>query len=221
MTAVRLQLIDVRRRYVGGGPLGGVRSANLSVAAGEAVLVTGPSGSGKSTLSRLTALWERPDRGTVLVDGTVVPWRRAHRWRGVVVGYVPQRLLLVPELSVQENLVLGLRAAGVGSTDTAWRMTAVCEQLDVRDLLGQPAGALSGGQAQRVALARALTAEPDVLVADEPTRSLDPPSLAATRHALVRWRSERPGRSLILVSHVPQDGELVDRSVVLADGRIG
>ncbi|WP_276958787.1 MULTISPECIES: ATP-binding cassette domain-containing protein [Ferrimicrobium] len=215
-----LQLRSVGRRYETGSRTSGLHSTDFVLSCGEAVLVQGPSGGGKSTFSRLVALWERPDRGHILVYGDEVSWQISHRYRGKIIGYISQQILLVPKLSVRDNLLLALRPHRLHPAESIRRVVATCAELGLRDILGQPVGTLSGGQAQRVAIARALAGEPDILVADEPTRSLDADCLALVRSAISSWHKARPRRSLLLVSHLAEDSELTSRTVTIVDGRL-
>jgi putative ABC transport system ATP-binding protein len=215
-----LVLEAVSRRYETGGRIVGLHPTDLVLSRGESLLIEGPTGGGKSTLSRLAALWERPDHGRILFSGTPVPWRLAHRYRGNIVGYVSQRILLVPNLSLRDNLLLALRPLHLGPIESIRRVMATATALGLAELIGQPAGTLSGGQAQRAAVARAIACEPDILVADEPTRSLDPDAMALVRGAIQNWRLDTPRRSLLLVSHLPDDRCLVDRTLLLEDGRL-
>ncbi len=215
-----LQLRGVGKRYETGGHASGLHSTDFILSCGEAVLMQGPSGGGKSTFSRLVALWERPDRGQILVHGDEVSWQTSHRYRGKIIGYVSQQLLLVPKLSIRDNLLLALRPHRLDQAESIRRVVSTCAELGLRDMIGQPVGTLSGGQAQRVAIARALACEPDILVADEPTRSLDADSLALVRSAISSWHRARPRRSLLLVSHLAEDFLLTSRTVTLVDGHI-
>lgn len=148
--------------------------ADLEVAPGTQVLVRGPSGSGKSTLLAIIAGLLTPTAGRVVVDGvdvTVLSPRQRDAWRGAHLGFVPQRLHLSASLSVAHNLALPYVALGE-PVDRA-RIDAVARRLGLQGLLARQPHELSGGQAQRVALGRALLRAPALLLADEPSASLD------------------------------------------------
>lgn len=148
--------------------------ADLEVAPGTQVLVRGPSGSGKSTLLAIVAGLLTPSAGRVVVDGvdvTALAPRQRDAWRGAHLGFVPQRLHLSASLSVAHNLALPYVA--VGEPVDAARIDAVTRRLGLQGLLARHTHELSVGQAQRVALARALLRAPALLLADEPSASLD------------------------------------------------
>ena len=143
---------------------------------GGLAALRGPSGSGKSTLIALLAGLLEPDRGRVRVcdiEPSQLPPARRDRWRGRTIGLLPQRLHLAAALDVRANLLLAALAAGLPSAGARARADALLERFGLRALAGARPAELSGGQAQRVALARALMNEPRLLIADEPTASLD------------------------------------------------
>lgn len=170
---------------------------------GGLAVLRGPSGSGKSTLIALLAGLLDPDRGRVRVCDTEpsqLPPGRRDRWRGRTIGLLPQRLHLAPALDVRENLLLAALAAGLPTIGARRRADALLERFGLRALTRARPAELSGGQAQRVALARALMNEPRVLIADEPTASLDDAAAALAIGALLdAWRAS--GASLLVATH--------------------
>jgi tungstate transport system ATP-binding protein len=213
--AAVLALRGVRRRHAARDVLD---IPALDVFAGEVLAVIGPNGAGKSTLVRVLGLLERPDAGTVLVDGRAVDARAAlaERRRMATVFQEP----LLADASVADNVALGLRFRGVSRAAAAPRVARWLERLGVGHLAERPARTLSGGEAQRVALGRALVLAPDVLLLDEPFSGLDAP----TRAALLTDLGAILGAdhtTTVLVTH--ERGEalaLADRVAVLMDGRL-
>ncbi|WP_460838598.1 ABC transporter ATP-binding protein [Noviherbaspirillum agri] len=195
-----LQISDLRYRYPSAtSPQLSVQA--FSLAKGQHAIILGPSGCGKSTLLHLLAGILTPQQGTLIVAGTDVASlsaRAADAWRGKTVGFLPQRLALVPSLSVRENLLLSAYANG-GHADVA-RADALLEALGLSDEAGRKPHQLSQGQQQRVAIARALSNHPMLLLADEPTANLDDSACAAAINLLASQASAS-GASLVIATH--------------------
>jgi putative ABC transport system ATP-binding protein len=181
---------------------------SLEVARGEVVALVGRSGSGKSTLCQLAAGLERPDAGTVEVDGR--PSVPAGGWD--VVAFQPQRLALAPELSVAENALLPCRLAGVAPPPD---LLAV---LDVEHLAQRAAGLTSLGEQQRTGIARALCRRPVLALLDEPTGHQDDDHVSAVVAALVR--AAHSGSAVLVATHDARVWEVADRVVRLDEGRV-
>ncbi|MEJ8836726.1 ABC transporter ATP-binding protein [Ramlibacter sp. AN1133] len=174
---------------------------DVDVAQGGTLLLQGRSGAGKSTWLSLVAGLLTPAAGSVTVAGQDVgALRRGERdrWRGRTIGFLPQRLHLSDALSVERNLALAFFAAGLPEDRAGVR--AALAALEVDGLAQRRPGELSGGQAQRVALARAVLLHPRVLLADEPTASLDDEAAAAAV-GLLRATAGRCGATLVLATH--------------------
>lgn len=174
---------------------------DIEVAQGSVLLLRGPSGCGKSTLLALLAALVAPSAGSLSVAGTALTaMQGAQRdaWRARTVGFLPQKLHLSAALTVQHNLAMALWAAGQ-SPDSA-RIHAALQALDVAELAQRYPAQLSGGQAQRVALARALLNQPQVLLADEPTASLDDDA-ATSALALLQDTAARAHATLVIATH--------------------
>lgn len=173
----------------------------FSLAKGEHAIILGPSGCGKSTLLHLLAAILTPQQGEVRVAGidlrTLSP-RAADAWRGSTVGFLPQKLALVPSLSVRENLLMAAYANG--RTADASRASAVLRALGMEDKANAKPHQLSQGQQQRVAIARALFNHPALLLADEPTANLDDDACAAVIGLLTAQAGEN-GASLVIATH--------------------
>jgi putative ABC transport system ATP-binding protein len=184
-----------------GGAGQAIRYADFALRGGRHLLLRGASGSGKSTLLALLAGLLRVQQGSLEVAGTdltALSPRELDAWRGATLGFVPQRLHLSEALTVAGNLALPALAAGQGA-DPA-RAAELLEALDIAALAGRRPHQLSVGQAQRVALARALMRRPRLLLADEPSASLDDEH---TVHmlALLLDSAEREGCTLVVASH--------------------
>lgn len=182
----------------------------LDVGAGELLVLLGPSGSGKSTLLRLISGLDTLTRGTIHIEGRPVAGVPPHR-RGV--GFVSQRAMLYPHLSVRDNLRFGLE----GKDEHAVREVVRLLQLD--DLLERRPAELSGGQQQRVALGRALVRKKGVLLLDEPFSSLDGP-LRWELHRELHLLQRQLRATMMLVTHEQESLSLADRLAVLHQGRL-
>jgi putative ABC transport system ATP-binding protein len=194
--------------------------ASLELAPGELVALTGPSGAGKSTLLQLIGSLDRPDGGRIEVDGVRIDrLRNPTVYRRQVVGFVFQLHHLLPGLTALENVALPMVGAHVPRAERAPRALALLEQVGLATHAPRRPGQLSGGERQRVAIARALANGPRLLLADEPTGSLDSASAARVLDALFATR-ERHGMTMLIVSYDPAVGERADRRLRIRDGRI-
>lgn len=185
-------------RYATGAPL---VFPDVQVAQGAVLLVSGPSGCGKSTWLSLAAGLVRPAKGQLTVAGQAMEDLTqvgSDAWRARTVGFLPQKLHLSSALTVAHNLGLVYWAAAL-APDTAHIVRTLAE-LGVADLLTRKPGQLSGGQAQRVALARAVLLQPQVLLADEPTASLDDEAAADAVHLLTAT-ARTHGATLVIATH--------------------
>jgi len=218
-----LELRDVVKRYgTGAGEVRALSGVSLIVPPGEVVAVMGPSGCGKSTLLHLAGGLEDPSAGAVLVDGQDVTTmsvaaRAALRRRDV--GYVFQRLNLVPSLTAVENVTLPLELDGVASREARARATDALHAVGLHHQLDRFPDDFSGGQQQRIAIARCVVAERRLLLADEPTGSLDTLNSDEIIELLAGLPA-RFGTAVVLVTHEPRFASWADRVVFLRDGRI-
>ncbi len=198
-----------------------VERASLIVDAGELVLLLGPSGSGKTTLLSMMGGMLRPTQGAVKLRGQplVGSPRELARVRLSTIGFVFQTFNLLGGFSAIENVALPLRLLGVPRRDAARRATGLLESLGLGDRLSASPKTLSGGEKQRVSLARALAAEPAVLLADEPTASLD---TRTGRGAMEVLRSSaRSGKqACLVVTHDTRLVDFADRVLTIEDGRV-
>ncbi|MFI4985495.1 MAG: ABC transporter ATP-binding protein [Solirubrobacterales bacterium] len=193
---------------------------SLRIAPGELLVVTGRSGSGKSTLLNLIGGLDQPSAGRVLIDAEPI-WEGPHvvRARRELVGFVFQHHLLLNELSAQANVEVPLIGASVPRRERHRRAQQLLEEVGLSDRAEHLPSMLSGGERQRVAVARALANSPRLLLADEPTGSLDSENATRIIDLLVRLR-ERQGMTVIIVSYDPAVGARADRTVGLLDGRL-
>jgi len=202
-------------------PLRAVDGVDLSVAPGETVSVMGPSGCGKSTLLHLLGGLQRPDAGHVTLAGertegwSQARWARARR-RGV--GFVFQAFHLVDELTAVENVELAALLAGTGRAAARRQAMQLLECLGVADRARYLPHRMSGGQRQRVALARAMVNRPALILADEPTGSLDSTATGQVLGLLTGVREQ--DQALLLVTHDSRVATSADRLLTMRDGAI-
>ena len=194
-----------------------VDGVSMRVERGELVLITGPNGSGKTTLLSILGGLVRPTSGAVSVDGRALgemTERELEEFRLRRVGFVFQTFRLLDALSPRENVQLVLDLAGADRD-----AEATLDKVGALHLAARNTRALSGGEKQRVAIARALANDPAILLADEPTGSLDATAGEAII-ALLRAAASGDGRAVVVVSHDPRLAQAADRVVVLSAGRI-
>jgi putative ABC transport system ATP-binding protein len=219
-----LELRDVRKHYVGHNDetIRAVDGVSLTVDAGELVTLYGPSGSGKSTLLMLAAGIARPDAGAVLFDGrdlATFSRREAARHRRGELGFVFQSFRLMPGMTAIDNAALKLVSAGTSRRMARRRVAPLLDRLGIAARADRPAGLLSRGERQRIAIARALANDPRLLLADEPTGSLDSTRSNEVLELLVEICRER-SLGVALVTHDPAGAQFADRSFQLRDGRL-
>lgn len=192
---------------------------DLTIARGEKVFLCGPSGAGKSTLLYTLAGLERPEEGSVHIDGQdlyKLGNREQARFRNARIGYVFQNYHLLPELTALENvLVPGL----LGKKDRTTAAMSALERVGLANRAEHLPAELSGGEQQRVAIARAIVNEPKVLFADEPTGNLDSANSKQIMDILLNLATEH-GVTLVVVTHDETIAEHGDRKLIIRDGKI-
>jgi ABC-type lipoprotein export system ATPase subunit len=214
-----VQTAGVSRTY-DGGRIRAVSDVTVAIAAGEAVAIAGPSGGGKSTLLHLLCGLERPTGGAVLVDG-IAP-RSASQWAAIRarrIALVFQNFNLLPMLTARENVEVPMFGVVAGAARRRQRALALLEEFGLAGRVNQRPHELSGGERQRVAIARSLANDPDLLLADEPTGSLDSTTAAATLRLLVDLRARRR-MALVIVTHDPVVAAAAGRRLSMIDGRL-
>ena len=210
-----IQTAQLAYRYAGGATL---HFPDVDVPQGGVLLLQGPSGSGKSTWLALAAGLLRATSGQITVAGQDLNALKniaTDAWRARAIGFLPQKLHLSAALSVYQNLAMAQWAAG--QTEDATRIHAALQALGVDALAQRKPGQLSGGQAQRVALARAVLLQPRVILADEPTASLDD-AAAADAVGLLLGTAGRLGATLVIATHDARVAALIPPD---ASGQIG
>ncbi|MFB7599857.1 ABC transporter ATP-binding protein [Streptomyces sp. NPDC056160] len=210
-----------KTHYGEGAPAHAVRGIDLSVARGEFVAVTGPSGAGKSTLLHLLGGLQRPDSGSIWLDGRCTDSYSEARWaeeRRRTVGIVFQFFNLVSNLSVADNVELPALLAGRTARQARAEREELLGELGLDGKERSMPGELSGGEQQRVALARALVNHPPLLLADEPAGSLDSKGTREVMRLLSRFH--RRGQAIVLVTHDARLASAADRVISFFDGRI-
>jgi ABC-type lipoprotein export system ATPase subunit len=217
MPGARVVVEHVCRRY---GDALVLDDVGFEVGPGELVALSGRSGSGKTTLLQLIGSLDKPTSGTIRVDDIEV--QRLHnpaRYRREVVGFVFQLHHLLTSLSAQQNIELPLVAGGVGRAERTRRSHELLDEVGLGDRAKALPSDLSGGERQRVAIARALAGQPRLILADEPTGSLDSTSARHIWELLNSVRETR-GTTVIVASHDPSLAEHADRALQIADGRL-
>ncbi len=219
-----LELRAVRKHFSGpdGEAIRAVDDVSLAVAPRELVAIYGPSGSGKSTLLFLAAGIVSPDAGSVHFDGrdlATLSRREAARHRGTALGFVFQTSRLVPGLNAIDNAAIKLLGAGASRAEARRRVVPLLDRLGLETRALQRADRLSHGERHRVALARALSNEPRLLLADEPTGSLDSQRSREVLALLAEVCRERDV-GVVLVTHDPAGADVADRVHTLRDGRL-
>ena len=213
--------------YLGRSQQHVLRGVNLSVRRGEFLAIMGASGSGKSTLLHIMGLLDRPNKGEVIFEDREVfklPASSQDRIRSLDIGFVFQFYHLLPELDLQENVMLPMM---VNSSVWAWphrrrksrlRVQEVVSAVGLQDQARQRPATLSGGERQRAALARALVQKPKLLLADEPTGNLD--SEAGKGILSLLEQLNRKGQTIIMVTHDASIADKAHRKLFLKDGKI-
>ena len=214
-----IQLEQIQKSF---GSLQVLRGIDLQIAKGEVVSIVGPSGAGKTTLLQIMGTLDRPDSGRVVIDGVQVDGLKEKAlsdFRNRRIGFVFQFPQLLPEFSAQENIMIPAFIAGRREGEVRQAATEILEFMGLADRAHHKPSELSGGEKQRVAVARALINRPAVVLADEPSGSLDSHNKEEL-HRLFFDLRDRFGQTFVIVTHDEELARLTDRTIHLKDGVI-
>ena len=215
-------MIDIKNITKSFGQLQVLKGIDLHIDKGEIVSIVGPSGAGKTTLLQIIGTLDHPDSGTVSIDGTNVHALSTDKlsdYRNRHIGFVFQFHQLLPEFTAIENVMIPAFIAGKSTSAAKARATELLEFMGLADRAHHKPHQLSGGEKQRVAVARALVNEPSVILADEPSGSLDSKNKAEL-HQLFFDLRDKYGMTFIIVTHDEGLAAITDRTIHLKDGQI-
>lgn len=214
-----IQIEEITKSF---GPLQVLRGISLEVKQGEIVSIVGPSGAGKTTLLQIMGTLDRPDTGTVRIDGTPVQQMKEGElaaFRNRHIGFVFQFHQLLPEFTAMENIMIPMLIAGQSMQAAGQRAKELLGFMGLAGRASHKPNELSGGEKQRVAVARALANKPSVILADEPSGSLDTHNREELHRLFFSLREEF-GQTFVIVTHDESLAAMSDRTIHMVDGRI-
>lgn len=199
-----------------------LKGIDLTVERGEIISIVGPSGAGKTTLLQIMGSLDRPDSGTVSYDGTDIfsmSEKQKARFRNANIGFVFQFHQLLPEFTLAENVAMPALIGGMSRSKALARAKELLDYLGLGDRISHKPSQLSGGERQRGAVARALVNSPDVVLADEPSGSLDSVNRQELHRLFFDLRRDM-GQTFVIVTHDESLAAMADRTIAMHDGRI-
>ena len=214
-----IELENITRSF---GSLQVLKGISLNIERGEVVSITGPSGAGKTTLLQIMGSLDKPDGGKVIYDGqdiTRMSEKEISAFRNKHIGFVFQFHQLLPEFTALENISIPMLIAGQGMRQANARAKELLQLLGLADRADHKPSELSGGEKQRIAVARALANQPDVILADEPSGSLDTKNKEEL-HKLFFSLRDQLGQTFVIVTHDESLAAMTDRTIRLLDGSI-
>lgn len=214
-----IELENITRSF---GSLQVLKGISLKVEKGEIVSITGPSGAGKTTLLQIMGSLDKPDSGHVLYNGrdiTSLDEKELSAFRNKHIGFVFQFHQLLPEFTAIENITIPMLIAGVGMKQATLKAKELLRMLGLEDRADHKPSELSGGEKQRIAVARALANQPDVILADEPSGSLDTKNKEEL-HKLFFDLRDKLGQTFVIVTHDESLATMTDRTIHLLDGSV-
>ncbi len=213
-------MIDIKGIKKSFGSLEVLKGIDLNIDRGEVVSIVGPSGAGKTTLLQIIGTLDRPDAGTVCVDGidtTQLSSNKLSDFRNRHIGFVFQFHQLLPEFTAIENIMIPAYIAGTSNKEARRRAEELLQFMNLSERASHKPNELSGGEKQRIAVARALVNNPAVILADEPSGSLDSKNKAEL-HQLFFDLRDRFGQTFVIVTHDEELARITDRTIHMRDG---